>query len=435
VPLKRRHNLLAVCVSVVLILAVPRIGAGPAPASAASRTLDGGQIKGDSDPLVTFNHAVALQQQGQLEAAVVAWRNFLIQQPRNLAGLSNLAVVLARLGRFEEAIDEYERALKIEPKNATVRLNLAIARYKAAQFREAAKELARVRVIQPGNLQATLLEADCHLRMGDAQAVIALLEPIEAKRLSDEKGLNDAKGSNEAARSNDENGLAIAYMLGMAYLRAGKPDLGQVRIDRILRNGESAEAHVLMGLALREAHDLAGAVQSFGKAVALNPNLPDVHAMYGLALIASGNRDKAREEFEAELKANPHDYTANVNLGVIAKEDQRFDEAAAFLDRALKVRPADPAARYQVATLKMAANDIDTARATLEALVAEHPNWLEPHVSLATVYYRLKRKADGDREREIVDRLTKEAQARQPGAQTPPTPPTPATPPSSDRRP
>ena len=88
-----------------------------------------------------------------------------------------------------------------------------------------------------------------------------------------------------------------------------------MRIDRILRNGESAEAHVPMGLALREAHDLAGAVQSFGKAVALNPNLPDVHAMYGLALIASGNRDKAREEFEAELKANPHDYTANVNLG------------------------------------------------------------------------------------------------------------------------
>ena len=393
--------------------------------------MDGGQIKGDSDPLTTFNHAVALQQQGQLEAAVVAWRNFLIQQPRNLAGLSNLAVVLARLGRFEEAIEEYERALKIDPANATVRLNLGIARYKAAQFQEAAKELAQVRAIQPGNLQATLLEADCHLRMGDAQAVIALLEPIEVKQ---------ADGAKQTS-SNDGEGLAIAYMLGMAYLRAGKAELGQVRIDRILRNGESAEAHVLMGLALREAHDLAGAVQSFGKAVALNPNLPDVHAMYGLALIASGNRDKAREEFEAELKANPHDYTANVNLGVIAKEDQRFDEAAAFLERALKVRPADPAARYQVATLKMAANDVDTARATLEALVAEHPNWLEPHVSLATVYYRLKRKADGDREREIVDRLTKEAQARQPGAQPQPASPVsqppetqnPATPPPATR--
>ncbi len=154
-----RHVLLVVCVCVCICVCAGL-------SSAASSALDGGQIKGDSDPLATFNHAVALQQQGQLEAAVVAWRNFLIQQPRNLAGLSNLAVVLARLGRFEEAIEEYERALKVEPKNATVRLNLGIARYKAAQFREAAKELARVRALQPGNLQATLLEADCQSAHG-----------------------------------------------------------------------------------------------------------------------------------------------------------------------------------------------------------------------------------------------------------------------------
>jgi hypothetical protein len=32
------------------------------------------------------------------------------------------------------------------------------------------------------------------------------------------------------------------------------------------------------------------------------------------------------------------------------------------------------------------------------------------------VYYRLKRKEDGDRERAIVQRLNAEAQAREPGA-------------------
>jgi len=37
-------------------------------------------------------------------------------------------------------------------------------------------------------------------------------------------------------------------------------------------------------------------------------------------------------------------------------------------------------------------------------------------VSLAGVYYRLKRKEDGDRERALVRRLTAEAQARQPAA-------------------
>jgi hypothetical protein len=38
-------------------------------------------------------------------------------------------------------------------------------------------------------------------------------------------------------------------------------------------------------------------------------------------------------------------------------------------------------------------------------------------VTLATIYYRLKRKADGDRERAIVQKLISERQAKEPGAQ------------------
>jgi hypothetical protein len=34
---------------------------------------------------------------------------------------------------------------------------------------------------------------------------------------------------------------------------------------------------------------------------------------------------------------------------------------------------------------------------------------------LSLVYYRLKRPADGKRERDIVEKLTAEAQAKQPG--------------------
>jgi hypothetical protein len=40
---------------------------------------------------------------------------------------------------------------------------------------------------------------------------------------------------------------------------------------------------------------------------------------------------------------------------------------------------------------------------------------MEAHVSLALVYYRLKRPDDGKREREIVQKLTAKAQAKQPG--------------------
>ena len=52
----------------------------------------------------------------------------------------------------------------------------------------------------------------------------------------------------------------------------------------------------------------------------------------------------------------------------------------------------------------------------LEQIVSESPKFLEAHVTLSTLYYRLKRKTDGNREREIVQTLTAERQAEQPAA-------------------
>jgi hypothetical protein len=41
-----------------------------------------------------------------------------------------------------------------------------------------------------------------------------------------------------------------------------------------------------------------------------------------------------------------------------------------------------------------------------EALVADTPAYIDAHVLLATTSYRLKRKDDGDRERQVVEKLT-----------------------------
>ena len=52
----------------------------------------------------------------------------------------------------------------------------------------------------------------------------------------------------------------------------------------------------------------------------------------------------------------------------------------------------------------------------LEQAVKAAPDFTEAHVSLATVYYRLKRKEDGDRERAIIQKLNAQKQAAAPGA-------------------
>jgi hypothetical protein len=80
------------------------------------------------------------------------------------------------------------------------------------------------------------------------------------------------------------------------------------------------------------------------------------------------------------------------------------------------MRPHDAGARFSLAGLHVSRGETDQARVLLEGVVADHPTFTEAYVLLATVYYRLQRREDGDRMRARVEALNAEAQARQPGA-------------------
>ncbi len=211
-----------------------------------------GQVS-SSDP--QLQHAVELQQRGDLEAAVTAYRAFLAARPSEAPARSNLGVVLAKLGRYEEAIAEYKRALELEPANSGIRLNLGLAYYKSGRIPDAAKEFSTLRDAAPETLQIDLLLADCELRMGGNKNVIALLTPVEPQHPDD---------------------LAVAYLLGEALIRDHRIEEGQKRVDRILKNGDSAEARFLLGSQMFAAGDFPAAVKQLRRAVDLNPNLPEL---------------------------------------------------------------------------------------------------------------------------------------------------------------
>jgi len=344
-----------------------------------------------------LRHAIALHQAGDVAAAIPEYRAYLKQVPGNVMARSNLGAALSRAGLYAEAIVEYKKALTAEPGNSPVRLNLALAYYKAAEISQAASELARVVADQPSNRQAVFLLADCDLRLGDNKKVIELLSPLEPQSPDDK---------------------ALIYLLGTALIRDQQTARGQLLVDRILRDGDSAEARILMGATKMWVQDFAGALQDLKKAVELNPQLPDVYSYYGMALASTGDTPAAAVAFRKELESNPNDYTSNVQLGTLLKQDQNYTEARHCFQRALGVRPGDAAVRYQLATLDLEEGRTQEALTELEKLTREIPAFVEAHVSLATVYYRLKRKEDGDKERATVLRLNAEKQAAEPGAKS-----------------
>ena len=100
--------------------------------------------------------------------------------------------------------------------------------------------------------------------------VISVLEPEEQKYPDD---------------------MAVAYMLGTALIRQKRVEEGEVLVDRIMRNGDSAEPHLMMGSSKMNVQDYAGARDEFAKAVALNPNLPEVHVLVRQGIDVTGDSD------------------------------------------------------------------------------------------------------------------------------------------------
>jgi tetratricopeptide (TPR) repeat protein len=345
-----------------------------------------------------LKEAASLHRAGQLEQAIEDYRLFLEKYPDVAPVRSDLGAALAGTGRYEEAIAEYKRALQLKSL-PQVRLNLALAYYKTVKLSLAVTELKKVREEMPGDLRPAMLEADCDLRLGENKKVIELLTPLQQTNGDD---------------------LAIVYMLGTALVRDGQTDKGQVLIDKILKNGDSGEARLLLGTTKLMVNDFAGALVDLQRAVELNPSLPEVYAYYGTALLSTGDQAGAQGAFEHALRDDPNNFDANLRMGMVLHKDERNDEALKYIRHALEIRPGDVGVRYQIASIELSVGQVEAARGHLESLVKEAPNFTEAHVSLATAYYREKRKVDGDRERAIVEKLNTEKQANEKGVKATP---------------
>jgi tetratricopeptide (TPR) repeat protein len=380
--------------SVRLLIAAACLGlAVGAPCAVAQTT----PSSGDSpDELVA--RGIQLHKAGDLMGAIQNYEIALETAPDRADIRSNLGAAFVALGRFDDAIKEYGLALTTRD-DPSIRLNLALALYKASRRDQAIPEFQRVLQADPQNKQAALLLADCLLQAGRNKEVIDLLEP------------------RDAAFSGD---LAYAYILGTALLEEGELARGQVVIDRIFKEGESAEGHLLMGLAHLNKHEYQNAVTELARSIELNPALHGVHVLYGRALLGTSQRERAVRAFRTALEQEPDDFDANLQLGNMYRLDQKFEQAMTYLKRAAAIRPTDPSLRHVMAATHLGLGQAEKALELLEPLVKDAPNFVDGHVLLATTYYRLKRKEDGDRERAIVARLTEEIQAKQPGAQPPP---------------
>lgn len=348
---------------------------------------------GDADE--HMRKGVDAQQHGDVQTAIDEYRKALAIRPKFPEARANLGAALAAAGDFDGAIREDRLAMENAPDKVSVRKNLALAYYKKDDCEHASPEFEAVHAARPSDISSTMLLGYCDLKLNRGAKAVSLLAPLEQA---------------------NQNNMDFQYVLGSALIQAGKDSEGAPRMERVAQTTRSADAYVIAGTARLNLRDFKEARVDFDAALELDTKIPGLYTLAGQARDALGDTDAAQSAFESALKADPRDPTANLYLGAILLKKREVDRAQPMLELALQLQPENRQARLQMAKLDAMQGKNAEAVALLEDLEKADPNWLEPHVELAPLYYKLHRAEDGQRERKIVDDIqAKQQQAGPPG--------------------
>ena len=345
-----------------------------------------------ASPQALYDQAGKALDAGNTAQAIKLSDELIQQVPDSVEARTNLGAALAQEGRYDDARKQYRLALARDPHNETALLDLALAYYKQADFSQARP--TRYSAQAPSYQSASPLPVGRRRpAAGRFQDAIALVEPAYDPQPDDP---------------------ALEYILNRALIEDGQTQKGAAVIDRIMRNGNTAVAGVLMGTAQEAAGDHKTAAATIHKALELNPDIPGAGTTYGKALLQNGQREEGATALRRALQADPNDFDACLHLGAILRHDGDMAAAGPYLKRALMLRPDSSAAQFQVSSMDAGAGHLDEARNGFEKLVKQWLDFLGAHIQLAMVCARLHRTEDSKREQQIAVELNDKTGAKGP---------------------
>lgn len=345
------------------------------------------------DPGRLFDAGVEAQQHGDFRAAIRDYRAYLAVRPNDFEAKVNLGAALVHEQQYDDAVAAYRSALSQQPQNAGVLLDLGLAYYKKGDLADARQQFAAVIQAQPGNLQAAILLGDSDNRLGHSEEAIQILGPLE--------------------KQNSAN-TDFEYVFGSAQITAGDKSAGVARIEKVAAETNSADAYLLAGSALLEMNDFTRARGDLERAMKLNPKLTGIYSLTGQAFDQTGDLKDAEELFREALQFNPDDFIANLYLGAMLAKRRDLRNARPYLTKAVTLKPDSAMAQYEMGMLESLSGNYEAAVRGLQTAAKEDPKWMEPHVELATLYYRLNQPDAGAKERQIVRQMAAETQKKGP---------------------
>ena len=283
-----------------------------------------------------------------------------------------LARALAEQGRWNEARPEIEALLTLEPLPTHALLLAAQDARQQGDFARAVEQARQAASDAATAKPASSLLASLLARLGDhagaeeaarrartAPGGDLIPDPFDFEALALREDPTALSEKVHPLMAGGRLAAAAEIVDRMMQEHADYPDtwLAAGRLEILRRDLDKAEAHLRkhlrleegsvqgwfqLGMALLGRNQNAEAVEAFGRAVQLKPDLGPAWHNRGLALGRLGRVDEALEAFQQVFRCSPEHVDAYVLAADLQVRRRNAPAALALLDQASRLNPSDP---------------------------------------------------------------------------------------------
>jgi len=341
-------------------------------------------------------NALALEQQGKTREAEAAWTGLSDRDPANPIPWAHLGLLAARQEHFLQAVGFYKKALALNPEMPGLRLNLGLALFKNGDYREALVFFTPLLKEQPDasdeKQRLAVLIGMSHYGLGDYAAAAPYLREASAR---------------------DAGNLTLLLTLAHSCLLSKQyPCVVDAYHRMVVLNADSAEAHILVGEALDEMKDSAGAIREFRAALRANPQEPNAHFGLGYLLWTEKQYPEAAQEFQAELADVPGYTQATLYLADSYVQMNEMDKAQPLLEALVKGNPSLALARLDLGIAEEELGHKDAALRDLNAAAALDPKNVNVYWRLGRVHRSMGKDVEAKKEFDRARSLNEAADSR-----------------------
>jgi tetratricopeptide (TPR) repeat protein len=307
--------------------------------------------------------------------ALAAFHKVLKLAPGNRDAMRGAASIYLRSQANEKAVPLLEKLAALDAMDPRTRIDLAAA-YAATGDRDRAERTFRETLrLQPGQPSALMGLANLHLKKGEEEQAIGLLE----------KAIATAPVAFEPR-----------FLMGSACNRLGRFQEAANALQNAIRmgGGESPEVHYQLARALGglgKQEERRAALARFTELTRKSKQDTENQRMSfrlvdeARALVDAGNLAAAAAKMEEARELRPTDAQILFRLGGIQLDLRRYDVARNCAQEAISLAPSEWLNHFLLAQVELRSARWQEARASLEVAVKLKPDAAEVHNALGDV--------------------------------------------------